>query len=92
MRDRWNKDRSDIGNGRWTACGVARHFGDHHPIDIEEALKMVEVTILDRSRSLENLKSLEDRWMCDLGTVLRPKGLNRKHEVLGNNRQNFGHA
>ena len=92
MRDRWNKHRSDIRNGRWTACGVARHFGDHHRNDIEEALKMVEVTVLDRSRSLEDLKSLEDRWMCDLGTVLGPRGLNRKNEVLGNNRQNFGHA
>ena len=72
--------------------GLARHFGNHHRNDIEEALKMVEVTVLDRSRSLEDLKSLEDRWMCALGTVLGPRGLNRKNEVLGNNRQNFGHV
>ena len=83
MRDRWNKHRADIRNGRRTACGLARHFGDHQQNEIEEALKRVEVTVLDRSRSLEDLKSLEDRWMCDLGTVLGPKD---------NNRQNFGHT
>ena len=92
MRDRWNKHRADIRNGRWTVCGLARHFGDHHQNAIEEALEKVEVTVLDRSGSLEDLKSLEDRWMCNLGTVLGPRGLNRKNEVLGNNRLNFGHS
>ena len=92
MRDRWNKHRSDIRNRRWTVCGVARHFGDHHQDNMEEALKKVEVTVLDRSKNLEDLKSLEDRWMCDLGTVLGHQGLNRKNEVLGNSRVNFGHS
>jgi hypothetical protein len=36
-------------------------------------------------------KSLEDSWMGNLGTVLGPRGLNRKNEVLWDNRQNFGH-
>ena len=52
------------------ACGVARHFGDHHQNEIEEVLKRVKVTLLNKTRSLEKLKSQEDRWMYDLGSVL----------------------
>ena len=35
---------------------------------------------VDRRVRLEDLKSLEDRWMCDLGTDLGHQGLN---EILG---------
>ena len=59
---------------------------------MEEAIKKLEVTVVDRSRGLEDLKALEDRWMCDLGTVIGPQGLNRKNEVLGHSRINFGHS
>ena len=31
---------------------------------------------VDRRVRLEDLKSLEDRWMCDLGTDLGHQGLN----------------
>ena len=55
-------------------------------------MKKLEVTVVDRSRRLEDLKALEDRWMCDLGTVIGPQGLNRKNEVLGHSRINFGHS
>ena len=37
---------------------------------------------VDRSRWLEDLKALEDNWMCDLGTVLGPQGLNRNNHIL----------
>jgi hypothetical protein len=92
MRERWNKHTADIRNMRWTVCGLTRHFGDHHQGDMEEAMKKLEVTVVDRSRRLEDLKALEDRWMCDLGTVIGPQGLNRKNEVLGHSRINFGHS
>ena len=59
---------------------------------MEEALKKVEISVLDRSKNLADLNSLEARWMCDLGTVLGHQGLNRKNEVLGNSRVNFGHS
>ena len=71
-------------------CGLTRHFGDHHQADMEEAMKKLEVTVVDRSRRLEDLKALEDRWMCDLGTVIGPQGLNRK--VLGHSKINFGQS
>ena len=73
-------------------CGLARQAGDHHKNEIEEVLKRVEDTVLNRSGNLEDLKSLEDRWICNLGTVLGLRGLNRKNEGLGNNRLNFGHS
>ena len=92
MRDRWYKHTADIRNKRWTACGIARHFGDHHQNDMEVAIANLQVTVVDRCMRLENLKKLEDRWMCDLGTVLGRRGLNRKNEVLSNNRINFGHS
>ena len=69
-----------------------RHFGDHHQGEIEEAIARLEVTVVDRSMRLEDLKALEDKWMCDLGTVLGPQGLNRRNEVLGHNRINFGQS
>ena len=67
-------------------------FCDHHQADMEEAIKKLEVTVVDRSRGLVDLKVLEDRWICDLGTVIGPQGLNRKNEVLGHSRINFGHS
>jgi hypothetical protein len=30
---------------------------------MDEAIKKVEVTVVDRSRRLEDLKTLEDKWM-----------------------------
>ena len=92
MRDRWNKHTADIRNGRWTVCGLTRHFGDHHQAEMEETLARLQVTVVDRSMRLEDLKALEDKWMCDLGTVLGAQGLNRKNEVLGHSRINFGQS
>ena len=83
MRDRWNKHNLDIRNGRWKVCCLTRHFGEHHLADLE-------VTVVDRSIRVEDLKGLEDWWMCDLGTFLVDQGLNRKNEVLGHCRINFG--
>ena len=40
--------------------GLARHFGDHHQVDMEEASERVKVTVLERSMRLE------DRWICAL--------------------------
>ena len=44
-----------------------------HP-DLEESLRRLQVTVVDMSRRLEDLKALEDKWICDLWTVLGPQG------------------
>ena len=50
---------------------------------MEEALDRVEVTVVDWSMRLQDLKSLEDRWVCDLGTVLGPHCLYRnKYDMV----------
>ena len=92
MRDRWSKHKSDIRNRKWTACGLTRHFGDHHQEDMEAAIANLQVTVVDRCQRLSDLKRVEDRWMCDLGTVLGRQGLNRKNEIMSNSRINFGHS
>ena len=77
-------------SGNWTACGLTRHFGECHQGDLEEAIAALQVVLLDNSEHEKNLKKLEDKWMCNLGTLF--VGLNSHNEVLSNRRRNFGLA
>ena len=90
LKKRWTTHKSDIRNGRWTACGLTRHFGQHHPQNIEEHLSKLQITLLDSCEEEELLKKLEDKWMCNLGTLFHDRGLNSRNEVMSNRRRNFG--
>ena len=72
FKGRWSLHKSDIRHGRWTACGLTRHFGQHHQGNIEEAIGNLRVTLVDRltgPHSEENLLRLEQTWMHRLGTT-----------------------
>jgi hypothetical protein len=43
----------------------------HHAQNIEEHLSKLQITLLDSCEEEESLKKLEDKWMCNLGTLLR---------------------
>ena len=90
MKRRWTTHKSDIRNSRWTACGLTRHFGQHHLQNIEEHLNKLQITLLDSCANEEDLKKIEDRWMCNLGTLFHERGLNSRNEVMNNKRRNFG--
>ena len=55
---------------------------------MEEAIKNLKVTLVDSVSEVGELKSKEDAWMCNLGTLFT--GSNSKNEVLTNRRVNFG--
>ena len=44
FKARWSGHKSDIRHGRWTACGLTRHFGQYHQSDIERAISNLRVT------------------------------------------------
>ena len=88
MKRRWSKHKYDIRNENWTACGLAAHFGQHHRGDQEEAIRNLEVTLLDSVVDERDLKRREDTWICNLGTLF--VGANTRNEVLSNNRVNYG--
>ena len=90
MKRRWSKHKHDIRNSNWTACGLTRHFGDHHTGDIEAALGLLQVILVDQCDQEKDLKTTEDKWMCNLGTLF--VGLNSHNEVISNKRRNFGVA
>ena len=90
MKARWSKHKQDIRKSNWTACGLTRHFGQHHTGDIEAAIAGLQVVLVDRSAEEVDLKKKEDRWMVNLGTLF--VGLNSHNEVLSNKRRNFGAA
>ena len=69
MKGRWSTHKWDIRHDNWTACGLTRHFGQCHRQDIEGAINKLEVTLLDSCTEEKNLKKIEDRWMCNLGTL-----------------------
>ena len=71
-------------------CGLTRHFGQYHTGDLEAAISALQVVLLDCCEQEEDLKSVEDRWMCDLGTLF--VGLNKHNEVLSNKRRSFGNS
>ena len=90
MKSRWSTHKYDIRNSNWTACGLSRHFGQHHTGDIEAAIAALQVVLVDSCEQEGGLKRIEDQWMCNLGTLF--VGLNTHNEVLSNNRRNFGAA
>ena len=90
MKARWSQHKSDIRHGHWTACGLTKHFGQHHRNDMEASIAKLEVTLLDCCEDEKDLKRKEDRWMCDLGTLFIGGGLNTRNEVVNNSRRNFG--
>ena len=88
MKSRWSKHKYDIRNSNWTVCGLTRHFGQYHAGDLEAANSALQVVLLDCCEQEEDLKSVEDRWICDFGTLF--VGLKTLNEVLSNKRRNFG--
>ena len=91
MKARWSQHKSDMRHGNWTACGLTRHFGQCHSHNMEETIAKLEVTLLDSCEVEENLKRVEDKWMCNLGTLFIG-GLNTRNEVVNNSRKNFGRS
>ena len=90
MKARWSGHKRDIRNENWTACGLTRHFGQYHRLSLEENINKLEVTLLDSCTEDKNLKKLEDKWICDVGTLFGGGGLNKRNEVLSHKRRNFG--
>ena len=90
MKRRWSKHKYDIRHDNWTACGLARHYGNYHRQDRETFISKLEVTLVDGCEEEKDLKRLEDRWICNLGTLFGGGGLNRRNEVLNHRRRNFG--
>ena len=91
MKRRWSGHKTDIRSQNWKACGLTRHFGDHHTGDMEVAISNLEVTLVDclmGEYEEKRLKRLEDKWMVNLGTLFT--GANSRNEVLSNRRRNFG--
>ena len=78
MRDRWSKHKYDIRHANWTACGLARHFGQCHSRDLEANINKLEVTLVDCCLEEKDLKKLEDKRMCNLGTLF-DGGLNTRN-------------
>ena len=89
MKGRWRTHKYDIRHSNWTACGLARHFGQYHQQDLEAWINKLEVTLLDSCAEETDLKQLEDKWMCNLGTLFQG-GLNTRNEVVNNRRRNYG--
>ena len=58
MKRRWSKHKHDIRNSNWTACGLTRHFGDHHTGGIEAALSLLQVVLLDQCEREADLKKM----------------------------------
>ena len=56
----------------------------------EEHISKLEVTLLDSCEEERNLKQLEDKWICNMGTLFGGGGLNKRNEVLNHRRRNFG--
>ena len=56
-------------------------------MDMEEAIINLNVTLVDSVEEIKHLRSKEDHWMCNFGTLF--VGLNTRNEVLTNNRINF---
>ena len=90
MKCRWSKHKCDIRHDKWTACGLARHYGNYHRQDRGTYISRLEVTLVYSCEEEKDLKRLEDRWICNLGTLLGGGGLNRRNEVLNHKRRNFG--
>ena len=91
FKKRWSGRKTDIRSHNWKACGLTRHYGDHHTGDMEVAIANLQVTLVDclmGEYSEKGLKRIEDKWMVNLGTLFT--GANSRNEVLSNKRRNYG--
>ena len=91
MKRRFTQHRSDFRLAKWTACGLTRHFEQHHQQDIEGAIANLQVTILDQLHgpySEERLHRLEQLWMHRLSTTYT--GCNSRLELTTSSRRNWG--
>ena len=59
MKGRWSTHKSDIRHANWTACGLTRHFGQCHRLDIEVNITRLEVTLLDSCEEENKLKRID---------------------------------
>ena len=78
----------------WAACGLVRHFGNHHQDEMEEAIARLEVTLLDHLPgpfNEEKLLEKEQEWMHKLGTYTRI-GCNSRNELTTRQRRNWGNV
>ena len=90
FKRRWSGHKTDIRSHNWKACGLTRHFGDHHTGDME-AIANLQVTLVDclmGEYSEKGLQRIEDKWMVNLGTLFT--GAHSRNEVLSNKRINYG--
>ena len=93
FKSRWSSHKSDIKNGRWTACGLTRHFGNCHQGDWREAVARLRVVLLDclpGTLDEDRLRNLEQTWMHRLGTVYI--GCNSRVELTSSNRRTWGNS
>jgi predicted GIY-YIG superfamily endonuclease len=89
FKKRLSGHKTEIGSHNWKACGMTRHFGDHHTGDMEVAIANLQVILVDclmGEYSEKGLKRIEDKRMVNLGTLFT----NSRNEVLSNRRRNYG--
>ena len=48
------------------------------------------MTLVDSCDEEKNLKRLEDKVICNMGTIFGGGGLNKRNKVLNHRRRNFG--
>ena len=80
--------------GKWEACGLTRHFGQHHQGDLEAAIANLQVTLVDHLEgpySELRFRELEQSWMWKLGTFQRT-GCNSRLELTSVTRRTWGNA
>ena len=93
MKVRWSGHKSDMRHGRWTACGLTRHFQHFHQADMEQGINCLHVTFLDRlvgPHSEERLLTPEQGLMRRLSTT--ETGGNSRVELLARNRRDKGQS
>ena len=74
MKSRWSLHKSDIRKKRWNACGLTKHFGQFHQLDMEQTIAKLKVTLLDHIPGPfdeQKLLRREQDWMHKLGTYNR---------------------
>jgi len=88
----WSKHKSDIRKENWDNCGLTRHFEQQPKGDMEEAIRNLQITLLDHLVGMfseEKLLQLEKDWILNMGTS-GPTGMNTRNQLLTSQRQNWG--
>ena len=89
MRGRWSKHKYGFCHANWTVWGLTSHFGQFHSRNLEANINKLEVTLLDSCLEEKHLKRLENKWMCNMGTLYQG-GLNTRNDLLNHKRRNYG--